>query len=106
MDLAGHLQLSLGLNTGLLSDKLGQALEIASAVVIFGLIALSIEPLESRETLDTESLAKGLLGISVHLGDLDVLRGRVDTSELLVDRCEGLAVAAPRGEEFDQSGLA
>jgi hypothetical protein len=57
-DLAGELALDLRLQARLLCDELAQALEITSAVVVGGLVALSIEPLERREARDTVVLAQ------------------------------------------------
>lgn len=95
----------LDLRAGLLLHELGQALEITAAVVVYGLVADAIKPLQCRESLDLEALSEVLVGVGVDLGDVDVaaLEGG---AELLVDRSEALAVTAPWGEELDERGLA
>ena len=98
---AWHLKLALGLDASLLSDEVGQAVQIASTIVVDRLIALSIKKLECGESLNTESLSKGLLGIGVDLGNLNVLGGCKDTGELLVDGSKVLAVATPGSREGD-----
>jgi hypothetical protein len=106
-NLAGHLKLLLRLNTSLLSNVVGQALQITAGLVLLGLCALSIEELESRETLDSESLAKLTLGVGVDLCNLDLVLGMlVSVCKVLPDGCKLLAVAAPRGEKFDKGRLA
>jgi hypothetical protein len=106
-DGAGELALDLGLDSCLLGDELGQALEITAALVVLGLVALSIEPLQCREPSHAEALAQGLVLVRIDLGDRD-LTSRVleNAGELFVDGSEVLAVATPRGEEFDKGRLA
>lgn len=95
------------LDAGLLGDECGQTVEITTAVVLLGLVALSIEPLDSREALDTEALAQRAVLIGVDLSDGDLVFGEGEgLGKLLVNWGEGLAVAAPGGEEFNQRGLA
>jgi hypothetical protein len=106
-NLAGELELLLGLDTSLLNEELGQTLKITTRLVVLGLVALSIEVLEGRETLDTESLSEITLSIGVNLCDLDLVLGvLVGVCKILPDRSEGLAMTTPGGEELDESGLA
>jgi hypothetical protein len=106
LDIAGSSGLLLLLEASLLRDKGGQTLKISAAVVVLGSVALSIEPFESREALDTESTAELLVGIGINLGDGDLVVCELECrGQLLVDGSQGLAVATPRGEELDQSGL-
>lgn len=106
-DSAGQLALGLGLDGRLLRDELGQALEITAALVVLRLVALSVEPLQCGESRNAEALAQGLVLIRINLRDGDLASGVLEAgSELLVDGREVLAVAAPRGEEFDKGGLA
>lgn len=100
------LQLSLGLDPSLLSDEVGQTLQIPAAAVVGGSVALAVEKLEGWESLDTEPTAEFLLGIGVNLCDLDVLRGCEGAGEFLVNGGEVLAVAAPWSKELDKRGLA
>lgn len=108
LNIADHLLRASAtrLDAGLLGDECGQTLEITAAVVLLRLIALSVEPLDSREALDTEALAQRAVLIGVNLGDGDLIFGEGEgLRKLLVNWGEGLAVAAPGGEEFDQRGL-
>jgi len=106
-NLAGQLALDLRLQAGLLCDELAQALEVTSAVVVGGLVALSIEPLERREARDAVVLAQGFVLVCVDLCDRDLVRGVLEHGgKLLVDGSEVLAVAAPRSEELYEGRLA
>jgi len=106
-DLARQLALDLGLDRRLLIDELGQALEIAAAAVVGGLIALAVEPLQCREPRDAVLLAERLMLVGIDLGDCDLARGMLEArGELLVYGSEVLAVPAPRREELDERGLA
>lgn len=99
--------LLLGLDTGLLRDESREALEVTAAVVVARLIALAIEPLEGWKALNTEALSEISLGVGVDLGDLDLVICKLENvGQVLIDGGESLAVAAPRGEELDESRLA
>jgi hypothetical protein len=106
-DSARELALDLGLEGRLLVDELIQTLEITAALVVLGLVALSIEPLQCRESSDAKALAQGLVLVGIDLCDRDLAGGALEPgSKLLVDGSEVLAVSAPRSEEFDKRGLA
>jgi hypothetical protein len=106
-NLAGHLKLLLGLDTGLLSNEVGQAVQVTARLVLLGLCTLSIEELESRETLNLKSLAELTLGVGVDLCNLNLVLGvLVGVCKVLPDGSKLLAVTAPRSEEFDEGGLA
>lgn len=106
LDIAGCDSLLLGTNARLLGDESRQTVKISTAVVVLGGVALSIEPFEGREALNAESAAKLLVGIGVDLCNGNLLLCKLKGSgQLLVDWGESLAVAAPRGEELDQSRL-
>lgn len=105
-NIARQLSLLLGLDTRLLGDESCEAVKVAAGLVILGRIALAIEELEGWVSLDAEPLANALLRVAVDLCDLDlVLRMLQGECELFVHGGELLAVAAPRGEELDESGL-
>lgn len=107
LNLASLLLRGTGLDASLLGDEGRQAVEITTTLVLLGLVTLSIEILNSGETLNTETLAQVAVRISVDLADGNlVLSEGKDTSKLLVDGGESLAVAAPRGEELNKRGLA
>jgi len=105
-NLAGHLKLLLGLDTSLFNNEVGQTLQITARLVFLRLCALSIEELEGRETLDTESLAKLALGVGIDLCNLDVLGMFVGVCKILPNGSKLLAVTTPRSEELDEGGLA
>jgi hypothetical protein len=106
-DSAGELALDLGLDSCLLGDELGQALEVTTALVVLRLVALSVEPLQGGEPSNAKALAQGLVLIRIDLRDRDLASGVLETSgKLLVDRSEVLAMSAPRGEELDEGRLA
>lgn len=106
-NLAGHLKLLLGLDTSLLSNESGQALQVTAGLVLLGLCTLSIKELESRETLNSESLAELTMGVGVDLCNLDLALGRlVGVCKILPDGSKLLTMATPWGEEFDEGRLA
>lgn len=103
----GRRLLDLGLDARLVRDEAAQAVQIPSTLIVGRLVALPIEPLQSREALHAESSAQVLLGIGVDFGDRDLVLGELEgAGELLVDGGEVLAVAAPWCEEFDEGGFA
>lgn len=98
--------LLLGLNTSLLNDKVGQAINITARVVLHRLLAFSIKELERGKSLDAESLSKVSLRVGIDLCDLDLVIGKLKgLGQLLVNGGKVLAVAAPGSEELDQCGL-
>lgn len=107
LNLANLLLRGTGLNASLLGDEGRQALEITTTLVFLRLVTLAIEVLNSGEALNAEALAQVAVRISVDLanGNL-VLSESKDTSKLLVNRGESLAVTAPGGEELNKRGLA
>lgn len=106
LNIAGDGGLLLLLEASFLGDEGRQALEVSAAVVVHRSVALSIEPLEGREALNTESTAELLVSISVNLSDGDLVLCEFERrSQLLVDRGKILAVTAPWSEELDQSRL-
>ena len=107
LDTARGSLLRLGLDASLVRDEGLETVDVSATLVVDRSLALAIEPLQSREALDAEALAEFSVRVRIDFGDHDLLFGEfVVGSELIVDGCEGLAVAAPRGEELDQGGLA
>ncbi|THW90286.1 tRNA pseudouridine synthase B [Aureobasidium pullulans] len=107
LDVAGSDGLLLLLlEASLLGDEGRETLEVSAAVVVLGSIALSVEPLEGREALDTESTAQFLVGIGVDLCNVDLVLGKLEgRSKLFIDGSKSLAVATPGGKELDKRGL-
>lgn len=106
LDVAGSNGLLLLLQASLLGNEGRQTLEVSATVVVGGSVALSVEPLEGREALNTESTAKLLVGIGINLCDGDLVLCEFECrGQLLVDRSQSLAVTTPGGEELDQSRL-
>jgi len=107
LDLAGRLLGTPGPDARLLRDEGREALQVAAAVVVLGVLALAIEPLEGREALDAILLAQIAVLVRVEPGDGELVLGEGEgLRELLVDGGEVAAVAAPGGVEFDERGLA
>lgn len=106
LDLTRLLLWSTRLNARLLRNERRQALQIPTTFVVLGLVTLAIEPLQGRESLDTKSLSKISMFVRINLSHSHLVLGELESlSELLIDGCEVLAVATPRGEEFNKSGL-
>lgn len=99
--------LRLRLDACLIRDEAAQAVQIPSTLIVGGLVALSIEPLQRGKALHAEAPAQILLSIGIDLGDCHLVFSELEVGgEFLVDWGEILAVAAPRGEELDEGGFA
>ena len=107
LDVRGCLLWAFGFNASFFGDKLCQRLEISATLVVFRLRAwFAIEPFQCWEALDAEALAQALVVVGIDVGDRDLVAGTGEgVGELFVDGGEVLAVATPRGEELDESGL-
>jgi hypothetical protein len=105
-DLAHDLA-RLGLDARLIGDELSQALDVSAPVIILGVFALAVEPLQCWEALDTKLASEIFVFIGVDLANHQLVFCELEAlGELLVNGGKGFAVAAPRGEELDKRGLA
>lgn len=100
LDVARRSHLLLRSLARLLGDESLERVEVATALVIRGLGADTVEPFDCGETLDAVLHGKLLVCIAIDAGNVDVLALGEGTGELLVDGGKLLAVSTPMRVRF------